>query len=76
MLFRSVGRPIDILRSATSVNAEILQMQDRLGCVRPGAFADLIVINGSPLMNILLLADSARNIKLILRNGELIRNTL
>ena len=72
----AVSQPIDILRSATSVNAEILQMQGRLGCVQPGAYADLLLVDGNPLMNLALLADSARCIKLILRNGEFIRNSL
>ena len=44
-----VSSPLDVLRSATSVNAEILQKSGELGCVAPGAFADLLVLEGDPL---------------------------
>jgi len=71
-----VQRPVDILRSATSVNAEILQQSGRLGCVRPGALADLVVCDGDPLSDIALLADPAKNIRLIMQGGRLHRNDL
>ena len=32
-----VSSPLEVLRSATSVNAEILQKSDELGCIKPGA---------------------------------------
>ena len=50
MRFRSaVDRPIDILRSATSVNAEIAQRSDDLGRVAPGYLADLLVLDSNPV---------------------------
>jgi len=70
------GKPLDVLRSATSVNAEILQKEGELGCIASGAFADLILIDGNPLEDLSLLNDAGANIKLIMRNGELIKNDL
>ena len=52
-----VSPAIDVLRSATSVNAEILQKPGELGCVAEGALADLIVIDGNPLKNLGLFPD-------------------
>src|SRR3546814_17119421 len=45
-LRREVFQPIEILRQATSMGAEILMHEGRLGCVQPDAFADLIVVDG------------------------------
>jgi imidazolonepropionase-like amidohydrolase len=71
-----VQRPADVLRSATSVNAEILQMSGKLGVVAPEAFADLIVVDGNPLENIELLGGQGENIPLVMKGGQLHRNKL
>jgi imidazolonepropionase-like amidohydrolase len=68
--------PLDVLRSATAVNAEILQRSGELGCIAPGALADLIVIDGNPLDDISLLGRSESTINLIMRNGEIVKNNL
>lgn len=71
-----VFSPLEILRQATSVNAAVLQQENTLGCVKPGAYADLLVVEGDPLKNIGLLAESGRHLRFIMRAGEVIRNTL
>jgi imidazolonepropionase-like amidohydrolase len=73
---KQVFSPLEILRQATSVNAEILMQKDLLGCVKPGAHADLLVVDGDPLEDIELLAANGKNLRLIMRAGELIRNEL
>ena len=75
-LRKEVFSPLEILRQATSTNAAVLQMEGKLGCVKPGAYADLLVVDGDPLKDIDLLAASGRNLRLIMRAGELIRNEL
>ena len=64
---------VDILRSATSVNAELLGEEHQLGQIAPGYYADLLVVNGNPLKNIELLASNGADIDVIMRNGERIR---
>jgi imidazolonepropionase-like amidohydrolase len=76
LLRREVFTPLEILRQATSIGAEILQQTDRLGCVKPGAYADLIVVDGDPLEDIGLLAQSGARLPLIMRAGELVKNEL
>jgi imidazolonepropionase-like amidohydrolase len=73
---RQVFTPLEILRQATSVNAEILQQKDTLGCVKAGAHADLLVVDGDPLKDIELLAASGKHLRLIMRSGELVRDDL
>ena len=65
-----------ILRQATSINAALLQQEDRLGCIKQGAHADLLVVDGDPLKDIELLAANGRNLRVIMRAGELVRNEL
>jgi imidazolonepropionase-like amidohydrolase len=71
-----VFRPLEILRQATSTNAALMGEEGRLGCVSPGAHADLIVVDGDPLADIGLLAADGRNLRLIVRAGEPVKDEL
>lgn len=75
-LRREVFTPLELLRQATSVGAEMMMLEGRLGCVAPGAFADLLVVDGDPLKDISLLADDGRRLRTIVRAGELVKNEL
>jgi imidazolonepropionase-like amidohydrolase len=75
-LRKAVFSPLEILRQATSTNAAILQQEGKLGCIKPGAYADLLVVEGDPLKDIELLAASGQHLRLIMRAGEMIRNEL
>ena len=67
---------VDVLRQATSISAELMNLQGRLGCIAPDAFADLLVVDGDPLENINLLVADGAHLKLIMRAGEIIKNEL
>jgi imidazolonepropionase-like amidohydrolase len=69
-------RSADVLMSATSVNAALLQMQGEIGCICPGAYADLLVVKGDPLADASLLAEPEANISLIMAAGSIIKNIL
>ncbi len=71
-----VFTPLEMLRQATSMGAEILMQEGKLGCVRPEAHADLIVVDGDPLQDIGLLAADGRKLDLIMRAGEIVKNRL
>jgi imidazolonepropionase-like amidohydrolase len=68
-----VLEPIDILRSATSVNAKLLGQEGMLGCITAGAFADILVVDGNPLENIELLAANGEKLSVIMADGALIK---
>ena len=67
---------IDVLRSATSINAEILQQSGRLGCIKAGAFADLLVVEGDPLKALGLFREPFKNLPVVMKAGDFIRNNL
>ena len=68
-----VFTPLELLRQATSTGAEILMQQGRLGCVKTGALADLIVIDGDPLADIGLLAADGHKVDLVMRGGDIVK---
>ena len=68
--------PLEILRSATSVNAAILRAEDRIGRISAGLVADIIVVDGDPLSNIDLLAQDGRKVPLVLKDGRIFKNDL
>lgn len=74
-LRRETCQPIEILRSATSVNAALLQMEGKLGVIAPGAFADILIVDGNPLDDVTLL-ERHETIRCILRDGRVVRNDL
>ena len=69
-----VQKPYDILHSATGINAEILQRPDDIGCIRQGAFADLILIDGNPLEDLSLLYGEKSAISLVMKEGQVVRD--
>ena len=68
--------PIDILRSATSVSAELVGMEDLIGCVRPAAYADLVVVDGNPLENLDLLASDGADLPVIMAAGRFVKREI
>ncbi len=66
----AVQTPLQILQSATIVAARLMQQEGRLGQVVPGAWADLLVVDGDPTVDATVLADPSRSIRLLLQGGR------
>jgi imidazolonepropionase-like amidohydrolase len=73
---REVFSSLELLRQATSVNAELMMMEGRIGCIAPGAFADLLVVDGDPLADISRLAENGRHLDMVVRAGEVVKDRL
>jgi imidazolonepropionase-like amidohydrolase len=58
-------KPIDVLKSATSANADVFGYGDKMGRIRKDLFADLIAVDGDPSTDI----KNIRKIKLIIKDG-------
>jgi len=67
---------IEVLRQATSIAAEVLRMPGRLGAIKPGAIADLLVVDGDPLVDIERLCHQGRHLDVIMKGGVLYKNRL
>jgi imidazolonepropionase-like amidohydrolase len=61
---------IDTIKSATSRAAEMLDMEGQIGVVAPGAYADVIAVNGDPLRDIKVLGDVA----FVMKDGGVFKN--
>lgn len=75
--------PAEALAMATGTNAELLTLSGKrnpypgkLGVVEQGALADLLLVDGNPLDDIGLIADPTKNIKIIMKDGTIYKNTL
>jgi imidazolonepropionase-like amidohydrolase len=74
--------PAEVLTMATVTNAELLSLSGLrspypgvLGVVEEGALADLILVNGNPLDDIQLLATPDTAFALIMKNGDIVKDT-
>src|SRR5262249_45887601 len=69
------SRPMDALVAATKLGAEAMRMADKIGTVRAGKLADLIVVDGNPLEDITILEDR-RRITHVMKGGSFFRRPL
>src|SRR5499433_2014592 len=67
VLRSEVLAPLEIVRSATLIGARVLRMEGKLGCLRPGAFADLLVIDGNPLKDLGLFQAADKSLVAIMK---------
>jgi imidazolonepropionase-like amidohydrolase len=70
-----VMKPMEVLLSATKVNAELFRMTDKIGSVEPNKYADLIVLDGNPLKN-LRAFQNQDNLRVIMKGGRAYKQTL
>lgn len=75
--------PAEILKLVTHDNAQLLALSGprnpypgQLGVVRPGALADLLLVDGDPLAHIELLGDPEKNFAVIIKDGKIYKNTV
>jgi len=70
-----LDQPANVITSATRVNAELLNQPD-LGAIAPGAFADLLIVDGNPLRDLKVMTNPRTNLKLIMKNGAIYKDEL
>jgi imidazolonepropionase-like amidohydrolase len=64
--------PAQAIQTATTVAAEMMGWQDRIGSIEKGKFADIIAVSGNPLSDITEL----ERVKFVMKGGQVIRNDL
>ena len=68
--------PVEILQSATSVAAELLGQQGKLGVIAPGAAADLLVVAGDPTKSLAPLQAPEKGLLAVMKAGLFYKNRL
>ena len=67
---------LDIIRQATTIGAQVVRMEGKLGTLKPGAFADLIVLDRDPLADLGVFQAQGRHIAAIMKGGAFHKNRL
>lgn len=62
--------PIEAIRSATIVSAELMGWEDRVGSLRPGRYADVIAVDGDPLDDVTVLED----VPFVMKGGAVVKD--
>ena len=62
-----------VIRSATVDAAKVLRMEGQIGTIAPGAFADVVAVDGNPLENLDLLTGQGAHMPLIMKEGIAIK---
>lgn len=68
--------PHEVITSATATNAELFNLEGKIGVIAPGAYADLLVVDGNPLENLHLLQEQGQHLLLIMKEGQIYKNLL
>ena len=68
--------PVEILQGATIEAARLMRQEGQIGQLVPGAFADLLIVDGDPTRDVSMLAEPERGIRLILQGGRIVRDRL
>ncbi|WP_455387844.1 amidohydrolase family protein [Petrachloros mirabilis] len=76
--------PYEALKIATHDNGQLLKLSGPrdpypdgdLGVVKEGAYADLLLVDGNPLVNLDLVADPGKNFVVIMKDGKIYKNTI
>jgi imidazolonepropionase-like amidohydrolase len=63
--------PMDAIRSATSRAAEMLDMSGQIGVIAPGAYADVIAVQGDPLKDI----EELGRVQFVMKDGQVFKNS-
>ncbi|MBB5221927.1 imidazolonepropionase-like amidohydrolase [Amaricoccus macauensis] len=66
----------EILQSATRISARLCGMEDEIGIIAPGAFADLLVVDGNPLEDLTVLERPDECLSAIMKDGRFVKNSL
>jgi imidazolonepropionase-like amidohydrolase len=65
-----VMKPLEVIQAATTVAARVLRREGKLGVIAPGAFADLLLVDGNPLGDLGLLQNQGAHLAAVMKGGR------
>jgi imidazolonepropionase-like amidohydrolase len=68
--------PLELLQSATITAARLMRQEGRIGQLVPGAWADLLIVEGDPAHDLCMLSEPQAGLRLIMKAGRMVRDTL
>ncbi|KPF49173.1 hypothetical protein IP87_03755 [beta proteobacterium AAP121] len=68
--------PVEVLQSATIAAARLMRQEGQIGQLVPGAWADLLVVDGDPTQDLAPLAAPAQGIRLLMQSGRVVLDRL
>jgi imidazolonepropionase-like amidohydrolase len=68
--------PVEALQSATSVAAQLMRQEGKIGQLVAGAFADLLVVDGDPTRSLAMLTGPHEGLRLVMKGGRTVRSSL
>jgi imidazolonepropionase-like amidohydrolase len=71
-----VQPPAEVLKSATVTAARLLGLENEIGVIAPGAYADLLVVDGDPLKDAAVFAEPATHLQTVIQHGRVVSNLL
>jgi imidazolonepropionase-like amidohydrolase len=66
--------PLELLQSATAVAARLMGQEAHIGALIPGAFADLLIVDGDPAESLEMLTRPGEALRLIMQGGRVVEN--
>jgi imidazolonepropionase-like amidohydrolase len=64
--------PMEAIKAATSRAAALLDRDGELGVIAPGAYADVVAVNGDPLANV----DVLKDVRFVMKDGKVFKSGL
>lgn len=61
--------PVHALQAATSTSARVLRLDDKLGSIKPGLYADMLAVDGDPTADI----HAIRKVRMVMKGGEIVK---
>jgi imidazolonepropionase-like amidohydrolase len=74
MQWRSVA--LTLLRHVITVSAKVIDMVGKLGCVKSGAFADLLLLGSNPLEDIGIMNKPHQYLKAVVKDGRCVKSSV
>lgn len=66
---------MESLQIGTINGAKVMKMEDKIGSLDAGKFADIVIVEGDPLSDITVLSD-ADHVRLVMKEGKVYKNTI